>query len=292
MADEPNNNTVDVDFLMQRLGMTRDLAEQTVEATSGDPDHVVRTEEWLRQVPREELLDLGVEPFAADRIAYFQSLFPSHNDDDNQETNSGNNNGLVNGGILLGGAALGATQATAVGTAGLAAAGFTSTGVAAGSVAAAIQGPATAAGSWFALCQSAGATGAIAGPVGIAAGVAAAAIGLGVAAAVVHFKNKHDAEQATTNAGDAQESEKKLPPTANNEPIALTVDFLRAGIPDLTMDLATRLLERFNAIHVFTIHDFLIVSRATMEEMFDDVLLQYLETIALYQEDLCLNLRN
>ncbi|XP_048771004.2 interferon alpha-inducible protein 27-like protein 2B [Ostrea edulis] len=41
----------------------------------------------------------------------------------------------------------------------LGAIGFTKVGVAAGSIAAAVQGPTTAAGSLFALCQSAGAAG-------------------------------------------------------------------------------------------------------------------------------------
>ena len=78
------------------------------------------------------------------------------------------------------GIAKGATIGVAVGAAApvaLAAAGFTAAGVAAGSVAAGIQTPLTAAGGWFALAQSVGATGAAVVP-SIASG-----IGLGAAAA-------------------------------------------------------------------------------------------------------------
>jgi hypothetical protein len=72
----------------------------------------------------------------------------------------------------------------------------------------------------------------------------------------------------------------------------LTVDFLREGIPDLTTDIATRLLERFNAIHVLTVQDFLIVSHITMRERFDETLSPYLERIGQYQERLRSNVRN
>ena len=77
------------------------------------------------------------------------------------------------------GIAKGATIGVAVGAAApvaLAAAGFTAAGVAAGSIAAGIQTPLTAAGGWFALAQSVGATGAAVVP-SIASGV-----GLGAAA--------------------------------------------------------------------------------------------------------------
>ena len=56
---------------------------------------------------------------------------------------------------------------------GLPALGFAGAGVAAGSIAAGLQGPAVAAGSWFAACQSLGATGAV-GAVAVKTGVATA----------------------------------------------------------------------------------------------------------------------
>ena len=80
------------------------------------------------------------------------------------------------------GIAKGATIGVAVGAAApvaLAAAGFTAAGVAAGSVAAGIQTPLTAAGGWFALAQSVGATGAAVVP----STCIASGIGLGAAAA-------------------------------------------------------------------------------------------------------------
>jgi hypothetical protein len=130
------------------------------------------------------------------------------------------------------------------------------------------------AGSWFALCQSAGATGVIAGPVGVVAGVAAATVGLGVAAFVVHLRNR----QREGN-GD-------------NETRPLTVETLREGVPDLVVEDYTRLLDRLNAIHVLTVQDFLIVSHITMRERFDETLSPYLERIGQYQERLRSNVRN
>ena len=79
------------------------------------------------------------------------------------------------------GIAKGATIAVAVAAAtptASVAAGFTSAGVAAGSIAAGIQTPLTAAGSWFALAQSVGATGAAVVP-SIAIG---SSVGAGIAA--------------------------------------------------------------------------------------------------------------
>lgn len=57
--------------------------------------------------------------------------------------------------------------------------GFTTAGVAAGSVAASLQGPAVAAGSWFAAAQSAGAT--LTAAAAAKAAVAAGAVGYAAA---------------------------------------------------------------------------------------------------------------
>lgn len=62
--------------------------------------------------------------------------------------------------------------------------GFSSAGVAAYSMAAALQTSQVAAGSWFALCQSAGALGVASGPIVVAASSAGAVIGGGLGAAV------------------------------------------------------------------------------------------------------------
>lgn len=275
MADH-NNNIVNEDYLVQRLGMARILAEHTVLAIRSD-DERVGTEEWLKRVPREELMSIGVEPFAADMIALFQSwLRETENADDITR-----GNGSLNGPLLLGGAVVGATQATAVGAAGLSAAGFGSAGVVGGSLAAAMQGPATVAGSWFALCQSAGATGAIAGPVGVAAGITAATIGLGAVALGLFVKHKID--EITRSNTENTNDEVKQTPSSVFAQVPLDVDFLMIGIQGLTMDDATRLLNRFNSIHVRTINDFFYVSPDTMHETFDDVVTQYIEKIVEYQ---------
>ncbi|XP_062606063.1 interferon alpha-inducible protein 27-like protein 2A isoform X3 [Saccostrea cucullata] len=77
-------------------------------------------------------------------------------------------------GVTAGAALLGAPVV-------LGAIGFTKAGVAAGSIAAAAQGPATAAGSLFALCQSAGVLGTAVGTKAIIGG-AAGTVGGAVAA--------------------------------------------------------------------------------------------------------------
>jgi len=64
--------------------------------------------------------------------------------------------GLLTAGIVAGVVGVTGTVAAPFILAGI---GFGAAGVAAGSIAAAIQGPATLAGGWFALCQSAGAIG-------------------------------------------------------------------------------------------------------------------------------------
>lgn len=70
----------------------------------------------------------------------------------------------------------------------LSVAGFTSAGVAAGSLAASMQGAATVSGSVFALCQSAGATGAVAASTAMGTGVTAGLTTGGITAVV--FKNR------------------------------------------------------------------------------------------------------
>ena len=73
---------------------------------------------------------------------------------------------------------LGATAVVATGGLALPALGFGGAGVAAGSIAAGLQGPAVAAGSCFATCQSLGATGAL-GAVAVKTGLASATSYLG-----------------------------------------------------------------------------------------------------------------
>ncbi|CAF1365950.1 unnamed protein product [Adineta steineri] len=63
--------------------------------------------------------------------------------------------------------------------------GFTSAGVAGGSIAAAFQTATTASGSFFALCQSAGAVGAVATSTSLGVGAAAGVAAGGIAAAVI-----------------------------------------------------------------------------------------------------------
>ncbi|XP_074631080.1 tauropine dehydrogenase-like isoform X1 [Acropora palmata] len=94
----------------------------------------------------------------------------------------------ITGLVGLGTAAVGVVAAPVIATAALGAAGFTASGVAAGSAAAAVQssvyGGYVASGSLFALCQSAGATGAItattSGLIGGTTGLAAAGTTLGI----------------------------------------------------------------------------------------------------------------
>jgi hypothetical protein len=67
-------------------------------------------------------------------------------------------------------------------------AGFTSAGVAAGSIAASMQTATTLSGSLFALCQSAGAVGAVAASTSVGVGLAAGATAGGVTAAICRKK--------------------------------------------------------------------------------------------------------
>jgi hypothetical protein len=231
---------------------------------------------------RAQLLEAGVLPFAADRIAHFQSLV---DEDEKKAANESTVKKVVDVGIVAGSAAIGVTQAAAVGGAALPLLGFTAAGVAPGSLAALAQGSAIAAGSWFSLLQSAGATGMIAGPVGAAAAVTGAALFAGGGMLLVYGKNKYfgETEKAETSV-DNQPSNVQVPNAAELATsigsAALTVEFLLRGIPDLTLDDAFTLLNSFKTRHVLTVDDFLIVSRATMKDMYlDKVLLLQKQTI-------------
>lgn len=88
--------------------------------------------------------------------------------------------GLLTAGIVAGVVGVTGTVAAPLILAGV---GFGAAGVAVGSIAAAVQGPATVAGGWFALCQSAGVLGmavttqaGIGGASGILAGAIAAIV--------------------------------------------------------------------------------------------------------------------
>ena len=86
----------------------------------------------------------------------------------------------------------------------LGAVGFTSAGVAAGSLAASMQTATTVSGSVFALCQSAGAVGAVATSAFMAVGLAAGATAGSVTAAICG-KTGH----SQTNEGDGQDEVEK-----------------------------------------------------------------------------------
>ena len=80
--------------------------------------------------------------------------------------------------------------------------GFTSAGVAAGSIAASIQTATTVSGSIFALCQSAGAVGAVAASTSVAVGLTAGAAGGGLTAALC--RNKSNNEGSDGNVPDQE----------------------------------------------------------------------------------------
>ncbi|CUG93984.1 membrane-associated protein, putative, partial [Bodo saltans] len=89
---------------------------------------------------------------------------------------------LVVGGVVggvLGGVALSVSAVPLLGVLG-----FSSVGVGVGSIAATLQTSQVVAGSWFALCQSAGALGVASGPIVVAASSTGAVIGGGLGAAV------------------------------------------------------------------------------------------------------------
>jgi hypothetical protein len=288
------NKSIDVEYLVQKTGMTEPLATLTIQAfetikreergdiKGSDQCRTVVTEAWLRMASRAQLLEAGVLPFAADRIAHFQSLV---DEDEKKAANESTVKKVVDVGIVAGSAAIGVTQAAAVGGAALPLLGFTAAGVAPGSLAALAQGSAITAGSWFSLLQSAGATGMIAGPVGAAAAVTGAALFAGGGMLLVYGKNKYfgETEKAETSV-DNQPSNVQVPNAAELATsigsAALTVEFLLRGIPDLTLDDAFTLLNSFKTRHVLTVDDFLIVSRATMKDMYlDKVLLLQKQTI-------------
>ena len=106
----------------------------------------------------------------------------------------------ITGLVGVGAAAVGVIAAPAIATAALGAAGFTASGVAAGSAAAAVQssifGGYLASGSLFALCQSAGATGAISaattGAIGGTTGLAGAGTTWGISKLFVRFCHLFD----------------------------------------------------------------------------------------------------
>ncbi|UJR11925.1 hypothetical protein I4U23_016103 [Adineta vaga] len=87
----------------------------------------------------------------------------------------------------------------------LSAVGFTSAGVAAGSIAASLQTATTASGSIFALCQSAGAVGAVAASTSVGVGLGAGAAAGGVTAAVYRKKNPKKKTDLGTQTGAVDE---------------------------------------------------------------------------------------
>ena len=94
--------------------------------------------------------------------------------------------------------------------------GFTSAGVAAGSIAASMQTATTVSGSVFALCQSAGAVGAVAAStsvgVGLAAGTTAGVVTAAVCKATDRGSSNGDGDEAEDDdQGPGDKEEKKLP---------------------------------------------------------------------------------
>lgn len=87
--------------------------------------------------------------------------------------------------------------------------GFTPAGVAAGSVAASVQTAATTSGSVFALCQSAGATGAVAGPtlLGVVLGSGATAGGLIAALYRKRSDNRNNGDNEQTETEEEMNSQ-------------------------------------------------------------------------------------
>jgi hypothetical protein len=90
--------------------------------------------------------------------------------------------------------------------------GFTSAGVAAGSIAASMQTATTVSGSLFALCQSAGAVGAVATSTSVGVGLAAGATASGITAAVCRKKpsspsNDDEGQAASEAEEDIEERE-------------------------------------------------------------------------------------
>ncbi|CAF2105817.1 unnamed protein product [Rotaria magnacalcarata] len=106
--------------------------------------------------------------------------------------------------------------------------GFTSAGVAAGSIAASMQTATTAAGSIFALCQSAGAVGAVAASTSVGVGLVAGATAGGVTAAVCS-EISHGPNNDPNGQVEVQEEEEPLDVEENDvQPHAdkLSVSFM------------------------------------------------------------------
>ncbi len=84
--------------------------------------------------------------------------------------------------------------------------GFTSAGVAAGSLAASVQTATTVSGSFFALCQSAAATGVVATTTSVGVGLGAGTVAGGVTAAVCRKKSRDQNKDEETQV-DIEEEE-------------------------------------------------------------------------------------
>ncbi|CAF1152477.1 unnamed protein product [Adineta steineri] len=116
----------------------------------------------------------------------------------------------------------------------LGAAGFTSAGVAAGSLAASIQTATTASGSIFALCQSAGAVGAVAASTSVGVGLTAGATAGGITAAVCRKHDSNNKSDKNTQTGDDNEKD------IENNIIVATSTSVDVGLEaDITTDDVT-----------------------------------------------------
>ena len=106
-------------------------------------------------------------------------------------------------GLIIGGVAVGAAVAAPFAIIPvLGAVGFTSGGVAAGSIAASLQTATTVSGSFFALCQSAGAVGAVATSTSIGVGLTAGAAAGGITATVCGISGNNGVDVAVQTEDD------------------------------------------------------------------------------------------
>jgi hypothetical protein len=215
------NPNLTMDFLVGVVGIQEGLSRETLRALTEDYAQVVTPYDLIAVITRQTLLAGAqeLEPFLCDQIAFFRGVVAAGLD------------GL-----------LGLTQASTVASGLLASMGFSSIGPVAGSFAASVQTVSTAAGSCFALAQSAGMTGVIGGSILAASGGFAMLAGAGIAGSL------------WVASGGGRKN-----PTVNRRTLQ-EVDFFKRT-ERLSSRQVVDVSGRFQAAHVLTIHDFLITSK-------------------------------